>query len=101
VPVLIDHDEQREIGFVDELVRVDWTDGPWLAGLATIRDAPGWLQRGTCVSFEYKPCGKSEWRGCEILRHSFLTEISVLSAGVKPKEPLAEVLTFAPTASPA
>jgi hypothetical protein len=95
-PLLIDHDTERQIGFVSELTRVDWTSGPWLAGLATITDAPGWLKQGTRASFEYKPIQRTDWRGCDILRHGFVTEISVLSPSVKPAEPLAQVLTFGP-----
>jgi hypothetical protein len=35
--------------------------------------------------------------GCEILRRGLLTEVSVLSPGCEPAEPLARVLTLHPT----
>jgi hypothetical protein len=54
-PLLVNHDKTREIGVIDELMRFEDTDGPWLVALATVTDRPCWLERGGCVSFATRP----------------------------------------------
>ena len=46
MPLLVNHDENREIGLVRELMRFEDTDGPWLVAVATLTDRPDWLKRG-------------------------------------------------------
>ena len=44
--MLVDHDEERPIGFVRELAEMEDTDGEWIMALCTITDPPsaGWLR---------------------------------------------------------
>ena len=100
VPVLVNHDKTRVIGAVTSLTRFEDVDGPWLAALAQITDRPPWLERGCRCSFGYGPAGTGQFAGCEILRRGVVTEVSVLSPGVEPAEPLAQVLTIHPTETP-
>jgi hypothetical protein len=53
VPLLIDHDPEREIGTVRDLWKWGWIDGPWVFASATLTDVPPWLERGTRVSFGF------------------------------------------------
>jgi hypothetical protein len=46
IPLLIDHEDDREIGTVHSLFKMDWIDGPWICARATVTDPPEWLKRG-------------------------------------------------------
>jgi hypothetical protein len=102
VPLLVDHAKEREIGVVHTLTRYEDTDGPWLAAIAEITELPCWLRKyESKASFGYLPAGTSnDVFGCEIARRGLVTEVSVLSPGCKPAEPLAQVLTLNPTETP-
>ena len=63
--------------------------------VATITDPPSWLRRGTPASFEIKAARRSSFDEA-VLRSGYVTEVSILSPGVEPCEPLARVLTFDP-----
>lgn len=99
VPLLVNHDPEREIGVVRELTRFMDTDGPWLAALCTVTDKPEWLKRGTRASFGYK-CGRTSTFDRDVLRKGWVTEVSVLTAGHEPLEPGARVLTLREDANP-
>lgn len=101
VPLLVDHDDDHEVGTVHELFEFDWIDGPWIAARATVTDPPAWLKRGeTKASFGSKPYDRREIdiRGtrADIVAKAFVEEVSVLSPSVKPAEPRAEVWSFRP-----
>jgi hypothetical protein len=51
VPLLIDHDEARQVGLVKRLYRIEEADGPWLCAAARVTAPPGWLTRtaSTCL----------------------------------------------------
>lgn len=96
VPLLADHDEGHEIGTVDKLFQMDWTDGPWICASATVPDAAAsWIKRGARASFGSRPfdCREVSIRGttAEVIADAFVDEVSVLIA-MKPGEPLARVL---------
>jgi hypothetical protein len=95
-PLIIDHDDTKQIGVVRSIARFEDVDGPWLAAVATIYDRPAWLKKyDTKVSFRYKPAGTSnDVFGCQIVRRGLIEEVSVLSPGVEPAEPGAKVLTI-------
>ncbi len=96
--LLVNHDDDHEIGVVHTLTRWEDTDGPWLAAIAEITDRPEWLERGTRASFGYGPIHTApDVFGCEILRRGIVNEVSVLSPGREPAEPLACVLALHPT----
>jgi hypothetical protein len=96
--LLIDHDENREIGTVNTLYRMEWLDGPWHVASCTLPgEKPSWLQRGCPASFSRKDLHRNEsFRvgGTTVDRvyHSWIEEVSILGPGVRPAEPLAEVL---------
>jgi hypothetical protein len=97
VPLLVDHDEGRAIGTVDELFRLEWIDGPWLAARATVPgDLPTWFKRGAPASCGYLPLHRRDvaiaGTRADVIGNALLREISVLSPGVEPAEPLAEVM---------
>jgi len=96
VPLLVNHDDDREVGVVDELFQVDWTDGPWICARATVTDPPAWLKQGVRASFRvstYQRRGP-DFGPAERVVGAIVGEVSVLSPGVDPAEPLAEVLMF-------
>lgn len=106
VPLLLNHDDDREIGTVDLIYRGEWIDGPWYFAAATLdREPPPWLQRGCRVSFRCTPLHRNEdftIRGvtADVLYRGFVNEVSVL-VGREPAEPLAQVLSVKRTeASP-
>jgi hypothetical protein len=93
--VLVDHDDEREIGFVRELVEFPDSDGHWLAALTTITEPPGWLRRGTPASMSYLNLQRSSLGAAQRVMRGLVDEVSVLSPGVRAKEPRAKVVTFA------
>jgi hypothetical protein len=99
VPVLVDHDDSRPVGLVRELWEFQDVDGPWLVAHAEISDPPAWLKTGTKASVAFSNLHDqhvNEWR--RILR-GLVTEVSILSPGVLPAEPLAQVVLLRETAS--
>lgn len=96
-PLLVDHDRNRQVGTVDMLYRMEWTDGPWLCASATVTDPPSWLSRDTRASFAFIPFQRSSFiRAGEAdhVRKAWVTEVSVLSPGIEPAEPLARVMSL-------
>jgi hypothetical protein len=92
-PVVVDHDMDRPVGVVDELMRLPWSDGrAWLAARCTITDPPEWLKRGTKASFPWNWLHVHEVNGWDCVRRSLIQEVSILSPSVQPKEPCAEVV---------
>ena len=93
VPLIVDHDEKRVVGSVRSFSRQDDTDGPWLVAHATVDRCPAWLRKyDTKASFEYIGARQTQDFGCEITRHGWVTEVSLLSPGAIPAEPLAKVV---------
>lgn len=110
VPLIVDHDDDREIGTVQKLHRWDWIDGPWIFASATVTAPPPWLKRGTRVSFGSKIVSRRDVSireyNADVVALAFVEEVSVLSPSVQPREPCAEVLSIRPiekkpTSSPA
>jgi hypothetical protein len=101
VPLLVDHDKDREVGVVHELVEWADTDGPWIVARATVTDPPGWLERGTKASFGLATVRRQEIDGWERVHRALVTEVSVLPPTVRPAEPLAEVVLVERTSSSA
>jgi hypothetical protein len=94
IPVIVDHDFERQVGTVDSLVEMPFADGPWVCAFATITDPPAWLEQRTKASFA-RLNYESTWVGrCERVARAHVTEISVLSPGTLPAEPLAEVTSL-------
>lgn len=100
-PVLVDHDYDRPIGQVLGLFEAPDTDGHWLWARCRIDQPPDWLKKGTKASIGYKALfrgGMGEWSW---IHRGLLTEVSILSPGVQPAEPLAHVALLERAASPA
>jgi hypothetical protein len=97
-PLLVNHEHDRQIGVVTDLFRFEDVDGPWWAALADVDDPPAWLERGTPASFAFAAVHRrGEWFGpAERIADGLVNEVSVLSPGTRPAEPLARVLTFRP-----
>jgi hypothetical protein len=111
VPLLVDHDEDLEVGFVDKLWHWDDIDGPWCVARATVTKPPAWLTRGTKASFAFSKMWTAsredravyerivrryredappmDWK---YVHKGLVSEVSILSPGTKPAEPLAQVL---------
>jgi hypothetical protein len=62
-----------------------------------VTDPPSWLKRDTPASFEYRALRRSEFRGFRRVDQGLVSEVSILSPGVRPKEPAAKVLTLRPS----
>jgi hypothetical protein len=100
VPLLVDHDEDQEIGYIHDIIRLSEADGPWLLGRAVITAAPSWLKSGTPASLCSKILDHSRFheplapslRAHDLVYSAIVTEMSILSPGVKPAEPLAKVV---------
>jgi hypothetical protein len=103
VPLLVDHDDQHQIGYVRELVRIEDTTGPWIFGRAVVTSPPAWLKRGTPASLGSKILSRSSFHH-DVVRDAIVDEISILSAAKQPAEPLAQVTLLErvdPASSPA
>jgi hypothetical protein len=100
VPLLVNHDEEWEIGVVHELFKMDWVDGPWIVARCTVENPPSWMQRHRRASFGFKLLRRREAniRGmkADVIAGAIVTEVSVLSESVEPAEPAASVLSFRP-----
>jgi hypothetical protein len=101
-PLLVNHDESRQVGIVRELSVLDWTDGKWICAHVTVTDPPCWLDKRTAASFGridvHAPLmGKDAKR----VTSAFVKEVSLLPPGVEPAEPLAQVLWIGEAESPA
>lgn len=90
VPLLVDHDDEREIGFVREIIRMEDTTGPWLFARAVVTDPPAWLRRGTPASLGSKILRRGTFHD-DLVCSAIVDEVSLLSPGVEAAEPLAEV----------
>lgn len=95
--VFIDHDHDRPaVGHVSSLLALPSGPGfreTWQCATATVTDPPAWLKRGTPVSVGHKRAGTIDDR----ILTTYVTEISLLSPGVKPNVPGAKVLLVEPT----
>ena len=87
VPLLVNHDESREIGQVRELMNFEDVDGPWLVAVANVIDRPEWLKRGTRASFGFKLGRFSTFDRSDVIRRGYIVEVSVLTAGHEPLDP--------------
>jgi hypothetical protein len=92
IPLLVDHDYSRRVGTVHELFRMEWIDGPWICARATVDDPPAWLRKhDTKASFEHRTYDRSTFYP-DLIRRALVSEVSILSPSVKPREPLAQVV---------
>jgi hypothetical protein len=99
-PLLVNHDEGRQIGVVRKLWRMDWPGGAWIAADCTVTEPPRWLGRGTPASFgHYNVHVSDPGESPEMVTSAFVSEVSVL-IGDEPAEPLARVLSLRPTEEP-
>lgn len=100
VPLLVDHDKDRQVGVVKRLYRIEEPDGPWLAASCHVTSPPGWLTRDTKASFAFIPIQHSSFTqpgDAEHLRKAWVTEVSILSPGTQPAEPRAKVTLLEPS----
>lgn len=74
-----------------DAVAMEDTTGPWLVARAVVTDPPSWLARSTPASLSQKILERSSFYA-GLIRHALLDEVSLLSPGVKPAEPLAKVV---------
>ena len=52
--LLIDHDDDQVIGYVEKILGLEDIDGPWFMGKCVVTDPPHWLKRGTPSSLSSK-----------------------------------------------
>lgn len=103
-PVWVNHDRDRQVGRVLEVLRYDDTaygGSRWVAALCEIEDPPSWLERGTKASVSYKPIRTWTYNGWRVVADAVLGELSLLSPDRTPAEPLAEVVTLRRSAAAA
>lgn len=100
VPLLVDHDKNRQVGIVKRLYRIEEPDGPWLCASCHVTSPPGWLTRDTAASFEFLPVHRSSFiqpGDADHIRKGWITEVSILSPGTAPAEPRAKVTLLEPS----
>ena len=88
----MNHDPDREVGRVLELVEWDLWDGLWSCARCEIDGAPGWLERGTRASYGYACLHEQAIGEWSRLLRGLVTEVSILSPSVQPREPRAAVM---------
>lgn len=100
IPLVVDHDLERQIGEVHEIVRWGWTDGEWLVARCSISDPmPPWLKKGTRASFSSRKLHSHDLHGWTHVTRALMEEVSVLLSQ-RPVEQCAEVLLLEHSSSP-
>jgi len=94
VPLVVNHDLEREIGTVHEIFPMEWVDGRWIVASCTLDDPPGWIERGTRASFEFRPLNHWRCNGWWHVRQAIVEEVTIVGPGHKPVNPSAEVLSL-------
>jgi hypothetical protein len=90
IPLLIDHEEGKRIGRVDELIAFDDIDGFWLTARAELYpDVPAWVQKGTPASFKCALLNESTFVDGWVYG-GLVEEVSLLQRE-KPAEPRAGI----------
>ena len=94
IPLLVDHNMERQVGVVHELFKLYWIDGgPWICARATVTDPPIWLKRHeTKASFGRRDTHSTPVGESLRVTSAFVKEVSLLIA-TEPNEPLAYVLS--------
>ncbi len=97
VPVVINHDVDREVGRVHEIFVMEWPEGSemrrWnVARCSLIDPLPGWLRRGTGASFSHRRLHTHSLNGWDHVTSAFVDEVTLVGPDFEPVEPLAEVL---------
>jgi hypothetical protein len=90
IPLVVDHNLERQIGIVDELAELDDADGIWLTARCRLTEQPPWLKRGTGASMGYKPLWSQQIGAGHCVRDAILEEVTVVLRQA-PREPLAKV----------
>lgn len=105
IPVLVDHiKDATPIGRVTGIRTDDcWTGGTWLWVHVEITNPPTWLGKGSGVSIGRSAYStRTPWgAGWDLIQKAILTEVSILSPGVKPAHPRARVEWIGKPESPA
>jgi hypothetical protein len=100
-PVCIDHDDDQEVGRIIRLHTFDDALGRWWFARCEISQPPEWLRRGTKASICFSALQRGEAAGRGVVRHALVREVSILSPGVIPAEPFAEVAVLEDAPTPA
>jgi hypothetical protein len=90
IPVVVDHDLERQIGVVDELVEWDDGDGFWLAARCSI-NRDDWPRVGTGASAGYRTLRRQQIGAGERILDAILEEVTV-TASMTPVNPGAKVI---------
>ena len=95
VPVVVDHDIERQLGVAVELGTLPWTDTKWLIARCKLdAPAPSWIKQWTTkASFSYRPLRSYEINGWTIVARALLDEITIVREH-EAVEPCAEVLLY-------
>jgi len=96
IPVLVNHDESRQIGTVREIAIYDEVisgsrTAPYYVAHVDITE-PTAMRRGDGVSWAYHPLHTMELAGTKLIRRALILEVSVLTPAMKPAEALARVV---------
>ncbi len=93
--VVIDHDDDRVVGrIVDLVVTEDMSNGaqPMLWHIARVEgDFPPWVRKGTGASFRHRPIHSMNYGAVESVQSAILDEITICSPSHEPVDPLAQV----------
>jgi phage head maturation protease len=93
VPLLINHDVNRQVGEVTEFVELEEADGLWLYARATVTDPPEWLTvQRTKASFGFGPVERQRFGNLDRVLRGVVREVSILSPSRAPADELARVV---------
>ena len=99
IPVVVDHDDSRQVGTVREIfiapdvnggVVQDW----YFASVELTEPAPGWLKRNGGVSWSHYALRTQEIGETTRLLRGLIKEISILTPSTQPAEAFARVVWF-------
>jgi hypothetical protein len=97
-PLLVDHEDGRKVGSVDELLEFPDTDGDWLVARCTVTEPPEWLRQGTTkASVGLASLSRQKVGAWERVLRGLVSEVSILSPSVQPREPRARVVLLRET----
>jgi hypothetical protein len=97
-PVVVNHDTDRVVGHVRELVEQD----DWVWARCVITDPPEWLEaHRTAASFRFIPFQRQRYKNLDRVLDALVCEVSVLSPSFQPAEAGAKVsLLYEPKPKP-
>lgn len=102
VPILLNHDSDREVGRIHSLMPMDWTSGRWLVGLGEVDEAAlAYVRRDAPASFSWISGSSYDLDGWTVVSRGIVREVTVVGPGFDPVDCGARVLSVRAAQPPA